>query len=302
MSHGVNGSCRRGLAVKQAWAWSVVVLTMAMGGAAILGGKSMLESAVVSHTVSESRTVADMADTVGRWASQYGGMHARTVGAGAPIPGSFLTRSVYAGEASDGALLQGSATGQRAAELEALSRVEVYHWKNPVLIQREVADVLLAGGNRAQYRLTARTVLNPNNAPTPFEIEALDAIQSQSKAEGGANKALEYWRVDGDRMLYARALIGQKSCMACHDTAEKAPEFLRSNQQFNGGGGFGYKVGEPVGLISVRLPMPAPQAVLTDTLPKQAWAWLLLASAAGVGLLVVGAWGGLSALRSGRAG
>ena len=287
--------------MKQVWAWSVVVLTMAMGGAAVLGGKSLLESAVVAHTVSESRTVADMADTVGRWASQYGGVHARTVGAGAAIPGSFLTRSVYAGEASDNALLQGNATGQRAAELEALARLEVYHWKNPALIQREVADVLLAGGNRAQYRLTARTVLNPNNAPTPFEIEALDVIQAQSKADGAANKALEYWRVDGGRMLYARAVIGQKSCMACHDSADKAPEFLRTNQQFNGGGGFGYKVGEPVGLISVRLPMPGPQAVLSETLPQQAWGWLLLAAGAGVGLLVLGALGVWSALRSGRA-
>lgn len=287
--------------MKQVWAWSVVVLTMAMGGAAVLGGKSLLESAVVAHTVSESRTVADMADTVGRWASQYGGVHARTVGAGAAIPGSFLTRSVYAGEASDSALLQGNATGQRAAELEALARLEVYHWKNPALIQREVADVLLAGGNRAQYRLTARTVLNPNNAPTPFEIEALDAIQAQSKTDGAANKAMEYWRVDGNRMLYARAVIGQKSCMACHDSADKAPEFLRTNQQFNGGGGFGYKVGEPVGLISVRLPMPGPQAVLSETLPQQAWGWLLLAAGAGVGLLVLGALGVWSALRSGRA-
>ena len=76
----------------------------------------------------------------------------------------------------------------------------------------------------------------------------------------------------------------------------------RTNQQFNGGGGFGYKVGEPVGLISVRLPMPGPQAVLNETLPQQAWGWLLLAAGAGVGLLVLGALGVWSALRSGRAG
>ena len=86
-----------------------------------------------------------------------------------------------------------------------------------------------------------------------------------------------------------------------YDSADKAPEFLRTNQQFNGGGGFGYKVGEPVGLISVRLPMPGPQAVLNETLPQQAWGWLLLAAGAGVGLLVLGALGVWSALRSGRA-
>ena len=289
--------------MKQVWAWSVVVLTMAMGGAAYLGGKAMLESAVVAHTVSESRTVADLADTVGRWASQYGGLHARTVGSGAAIPGSFLTRSVYAAEAADNSLLQGNATGQRAAELEALSRLEAYHWKNPALIQREVADVLLSAGSRAQYRMTARSVLNQNNAPTPFEIEALDAIQSSHAKAGNVEgkpadaRALEYWKIQGGQMLYARAVIGQKSCMKCHDSVDKAPEFLRTNQQFNGGGGFGYKVGEPVGLISVKLPLPDSQAVLQEALPQQAWAWLGLAGVAGVGLLVVGAVGLLQALK-----
>jgi hypothetical protein len=290
--------------VKKTWAWSVLVLTAAMGGAAVLGGKSILESAVVAHTVSESRTVADMAETVGRWASQYGGLHARTVGASAPIPGSFLTRSVYAGQDADGGVLQGSAAGQRAAEMEALARMEVYHWKNPVLIQREVADVLLAGGSRAQYRMTARTVLNPNNAPTPFEIEALDAIQAKHKqAKGGdaaayqANKGLEYWKVDKGQLLYARAVIGQKSCMTCHDSPEKAPAFLRTNQQFNGGGGFGYQVGQPVGLISVKLPLPEPETVLKETLPQQAWVWLVLAAGAGVGLLLLGGMGLFKSLR-----
>ncbi|MFN3618069.1 MAG: DUF3365 domain-containing protein [Aquabacterium sp.] len=290
--------------MKKTWAWSVLVLTAAMGGAAVLGGKSILESAVVAHTVSESRTVADMAETVGRWASQYGGLHARTVGASAPIPGSFLTRSVYAGQDADGGVLQGSAAGQRAAEMEALARMEVYHWKNPVLIQREVADVLLAGGSRAQYRMTARTVLNPNNAPTPFEIEALDAIQAKHKqAKGGdaaayqANKGLEYWKVDKGQLLYARAVIGQKSCMTCHDSPEKAPAFLRTNQQFNGGGGFGYQVGQPVGLISVKLPLPEPETVLKETLPQQAWVWLVLAAGAGVGLLLLGGMGLFKSLR-----
>lgn len=290
--------------MKKTWAWSVLVLTAAMGGAAVLGGKAILESAVVAHTVSEGRTVADMAETVGRWASQYGGLHARTVGASAPIPGSFLTRSVYAGQDADGGVLQGSAAGQRAAEMEALSRMEVYHWKNPVLIQREVADVLLAGGSRAQYRMTARTVLNPNNAPTPFEIEALDAIQAKHKdAKGGdavayqAHKGLEYWKVENGQLLYARAVIGQKSCMTCHDSPEKAPAFLRTNQQFNGGGGFGYQVGQPVGLISVKLPLPEPETVIKETLPQQAWVWLVLAAGAGVGLLLLGSMGLFKSLR-----
>jgi hypothetical protein len=289
--------------VKQVWAWSVVVLTMAMGGAAYLGGKAMLESAVVAHTVSESRTVADLADTVGRWASQYGGLHARTVGSGAAIPGSFLTRSVSAAEAADNSLLQGNATGQRAAELEALSRLEAYHWKNPALIQREVADVLLSGGSRAQYRMTARTVLNRNNAPNPFEVEALDALQKafqehgpeamgKAASMGGSHvtqKAApnEYWKVQGGQLLYARAVIAQKSCLRCHDTPESAPDFLRTNQQFNGGGGFGYKVGQPIGVISVKLPVQTGLQAASQSVPTAAWVALVVAALAGVGVVVL---------------
>lgn len=293
------------MAVKTTWGWSVMALTVVMGGAAVLGAKAVLESTVVAHTVSESRTVADMAETVGRWAAQYGGLHARTVGAGASFPGTFLTRSVYAGADADGALLQGSRAGERAAEQQAMARMEAYHWKNPVLIQREVADALLAGGSRAQYRMTARSVLNPNNAPSAFETEALDQIQAKFAARSdeasgltSAAQGLEYWRVEGGQLLYARAVMGQKSCMACHDTPEKAPGFLLANQQFNGGGGFGYEVGKPVGLISVKLPLPAATSVLKHSLPQQAWGWLLAAAAAGVGLVLLGAMGLFSAMRS----
>ena len=49
-------------------------------GALGAGGWWATESLVVSHTVQESRTMADLADNVGRWASQYGGLHARTAG------------------------------------------------------------------------------------------------------------------------------------------------------------------------------------------------------------------------------
>jgi hypothetical protein len=59
-----------------------------------------------------------------------------------------------------------------------MKRVETYYWKNPALVQREVADVIMASGSQARYRMTARSVLNPNNAPNAFEVQALDAIQN----------------------------------------------------------------------------------------------------------------------------
>lgn len=274
----------------------LALLVGALASAVWLAGDALL----LSRSVNEGRIVADMAETVGRWASQYGGLHARTQGASAALPGSFLTRSVYAGTDEDASVLQGSRSEHRLDERAAMERVEAYHWKNPALIQREVADTLLASGSRAQYRLTARTVLNRNNAPNAFELEALDALQSaflrlgKQSAPSGSDAALpsaqarshqEYWRVEGGQLLYARAVVAQASCLRCHDTPEKAPEFLKVNQQFNGGGGFGYKVGQPAGLISVKLPVATSATLLRDGVPPLAWGALAVAVLAGLGIL-----------------
>lgn len=277
----------------------VGVLVASLGAAAWWTSDALL----MSRSVNEGRIVADMAETVGRWASQYGGVHARTQGTSAALPGAFLTRSVYAGTDDDAGVLQGLRTEHRQDERGAMARVEAYHWKNPALVQREVADVLLASGSRAQYRLTARTVLNRNNAPSAFEIEALDALQAAFLRSGGASgptagaavlplsqprAGSEYWRVEAGHLMYARAVVAQASCLRCHDTPEKAPEFLRVNQQFNGGGGFGYKVGQPVGLISVKLPVATSASLLRDSVPALAWGALALAALAGVGIVWLG--------------
>ena len=294
MSTGERGSAR-------GWwlAGLVALLTGALGTAAWLTSDALL----LSRSVNEGRVVADMAETVGRWASQYGGVHARTQGAAAALPGSFLTRAVYAGTDGDSDVLQGARSQDRLDERRAMERVEAYHWKNPALVQREVADTLLASGSSAQYRLTARTVLNRNNAPNAFEIEALDALQKAFQLTGNApasgvasppvplaqpQPGREYWRVEGGHLLYARAVVAQASCLRCHDTPEKAPEFLRTNQQFNGGGGFGYQVDAPVGLISVKLPVATSAERLRDSVPPAAWVALLVASLAGLGIVYLG--------------
>ncbi len=275
----------------------LVLLVAALGFAAVQTSDALL----LSRSVNEGRIVADMAETVGRWASQYGGVHARTQGAAAALPGTFLTRSVYASTEGDAGVLQGARSERGLAERDAMARVESYYWKNPALIQREVADTLLASGSRAQYRLTARTVLNPNNAPSAFELEALNALQaahqresSPARASGNAmpsvqaKAAQEYWRVEGGQLLFARAVVAQASCLRCHDTPEKAPDFLRANAQFNGGGGYGYKVGQPVGLISVKLPVATSASLWRDSVPPMAWMALGVAALAGFGLVRLG--------------
>jgi hypothetical protein len=244
------------------------------------------ETLVLRQTVNEGRTVADMVENIGRWASQYGGVHVRTVGSNAKIPGNFLTRSVYATSGADGQVLQGAKVEAAAAERDALERVEAYHWKNPALIQREVADVISASGSKARYRLTARTVLNKNNAPDQFETEALDAIQTAANTKADAAGAQEYWRVSGNRLLYARSVVAQASCLRCHDKQESAPEFIRTNAQFNGGGGYGYVSGKPAGLISVSVPL-GNNSNLAKNLPPEVWAAVGLAGIGALWMLVL---------------
>lgn len=241
------------------------------------------QTLVLRQTLSEGRTVADMVENIGRWASQYGGVHAKTTGTDAKIPGNFLTRAVYSVTDGDASVLQGALLKTATGEQAALQRVEAYHWKNPALIQREVADVVAASGSKARFRLTARTVLNTNNAPDAFEREALDAVQAA--AERG-EKTPEYWTVKSGTLLYARSMVAQASCLRCHDKPETAPDFLRTNAQFNGGGGFGYVAGKPAGLISVKVPMADAVDAMVRSAPVQAWAALALAALSLLWLLV----------------
>jgi hypothetical protein len=246
-----------------------------------------MDAMVRQQAVNEARTVADMAENMGLWASQYGGVHVRTQGSNAPIPGTFLTRSVYAGSHDDAQVLQGAKASGNESERELLDKLETYHWKNPALIQRELADVMQATGSRAQFKLTARSVLNRNNAPDDFETRALDALQNAPASERGkVVTGREFWRIDAGRLRYARAMTAQPSCLKCHDKPENAPDFLRQNPQFNGGGGFGYVAGKTAGVISVTLPVPDSTDAVKQTLPIKAMlAWALGLLAAG-GLLL----------------
>lgn len=262
-------------------------LGVASLAAASLGLWWSVDAMVRNQALNEARTVADMADNVGIWASQYGGVHARTQGANAKIPGTFLTRSVYAGSKEEGQLLQGAKAGERESERTLLDNIEIYHWKNPALVQRELADVMQASGSRAQFKLTARTVLNRNNAPDTFEAKAIETLQNAPAAQRGVfNPAREVWQLEMGRLRYARAVTAQASCLKCHDTPAKAPEYLKQNPQFGGGGGFGYQAGKTAGLISVTLPLPNSSDVVRNALPTSTMAVWALAVLAALGALV----------------
>jgi hypothetical protein len=244
-------------------------VVLSVGAAAGLA----MNALVLAGALNEGRSVASIAENIGKWASQYGGVHVHTQGLTAPIPGNFLTRTDY-----------GTSEAELAShERAGMQQVESYYWKNPALIQREVADVIGASGSATRYRLTARTVLNANNAPNAFELAAMDAMNAVATAK----QTTEYWRVEGNELHYARAVVAQKSCLRCHDTPDRTPDFLKTNAQFNGGGGFGYQEGRAAGVISVQVPLPNLGQALLSNLNPAFWAVL---GVAGLGLLMLLAW------------
>lgn len=152
-----------------------------------------------------------------------------------------------------------------------------------------MADVVAASGSKATFRLTAATVLNTNNAPNEFEKRALAALKAAAD-RGDDSAATEYWEVQGRRLHFGRAVIAQASCLRCHGTVETAPDFLKTNASFNGGGGFGYVAGKPAGLISVALPLGDPMQDLRRHVPAAGWLGL------GLALLGLG-WGSVLVIR-----
>lgn len=248
----------------------------------LIAGTIIGRSIVISQTVNESRSVADMVEHIGKWASQYSGVHIKRQGPDAATVGSYLQRTAYAASDDDKATLdgthlvapQGSRMSSVTKELAALNRMEVYHWKNPALIQREVSDIAAASTSTAKFRMTSRTVLNKDNKASGFEVEAMNAIDAAYKdnaTDDGDRSRREFWRVDGGQLLYARTVVAQKSCLKCHGSFEKAPDFLRTNNQFNGGGGFGYVEGKPAGVISVAIPLPGTTQALSSSMTLAGW-------------------------------
>lgn len=244
----------------------LLALIAALAVAAVLIGQSL----VLSQTLNESRSVADMAEHIATWASRYGGVSVRLKGAVASGAGTYLERRVYTADSSDLGLLSGTRTSTAKMDLNAISNLEAYYSKNPALIQREVSDIASASTSEAKFRITAKTVLNLRNEANPFELQAIASIEKSG--------AREYSKVLGTRFLYARSLVASESCLKCHGTPSAAPDFIKTNSQFNGGGGFGYEVGKPVGIISVSVPLPPLAKVLASNMTPMLWAAVLVPS------------------------
>ncbi len=276
---------------RMSFASQLSILLAVLIAVACTGLWAVARSIVEAQSVHESRTVAEMVEHIGKWGAQYGGVHVKTTGTRSLSPGSYLERAVYAADEADAQVFSGTKLSTARADLEVLSRVHAYHWKNPALIQREIGEIAAASASNVRFRLTAASVLNPDNAPNAFEREALAAMAvPASSTSPTAAPAPEYWRVDGDRLYYARAMPATNACLRCHGSPDAAPGFLKTNARFNGGGGFGYEEGRTAGIISVQVPVRPTWQALATSLTRSGWMSIAGMTLAALAILALATW------------
>ncbi|MES2933387.1 MAG: DUF3365 domain-containing protein [Pseudomonadota bacterium] len=208
----------------------------------------------VSAKLNEARTVTDMVENIGAWASQYRGLWARKDAADPTSKvGDFLNQE-------SAAVAHPAKTAYAGLSPEIITNIEAaaitFHQKNPALIQREVSQVTEKSDSKAKFRMTSDKFMNPDNAPNNFESEALGIIRTSGKQE--------YYEVTGAELLYARKITATVACLKCHDTPEKAPVAVR--EKYPALRGYGYRDGEIIGVISVKLPLDNVTKTIFDNL------------------------------------
>jgi len=242
--------------------YQFAILLLGLACIAALSGYLIGSSVYVSETRNQARTVADMVDNFGQWATRYRGVWVKDDPRDPRLEvGSFLEREASSTQGGD------STTAPSAA---------AFHRKNPALVQRELSDITMASPAKAKFRMTSDRFMNPNNAPSEFDKVAMGVIR-----DSGAS---EYSEVQGGQLLYARRLIAEKGCLKCHGAPAAAPAAVTA--LYPGPQGYGYEEGKLAGVISVAIPLEFSFAGFIQRFDAQVWAALAAVGLGVVGLLV----------------
>jgi len=146
--------------------------------------------------------------------------------------------------------------------------------KNPALATRQLSNRFNRLSRRATFRVTSSNYRNPDNRPGVFEDDAQLAFEKNPKLA-------EYYQNGAENFYYARPLIIKKGCLKCHGDPAKAPRVVV--EKYGDLRGFGYKVGDVRGVISVKIPTKGMlKATLLDVGP-----WLAAWALAVLGLTIV---------------
>lgn len=110
-------------------------------------------------------------------------------------------------------------------------------WRNPAMVTRELSELSQEMGMRVQFHVTSLDPVNPANAPTAFERQALLALERRDPGRlSPAGEFTQFEEIDGARHFrYFAPLLTEGSCLRCHDRAR-------------------YEVGDVRGGISIIMP------------------------------------------------
>jgi HAMP domain-containing protein len=190
-----------------------------IGGAYYL----VLREVYYSELHRQARGMADNVVAFGKWVSQYG--------------------RVWVKDDSNTKFLSQISFVEPSIENVRKPPINFYS-KNPALAQREFSEVVAKSTASAKFRITSDNWMNPANKPDLWEAEAIAAIK---------NRGLdEYVQIMDGRYRYARKIVHAASCISCHGDPATAPRDV--TEQYGRTRGYGFKVGDVAGIISVSLP------------------------------------------------
>jgi methyl-accepting chemotaxis protein len=163
---------------------------------------------------------------------------------------------------------------------------------NPSVTQKSGTTVEAILHNGYEVRQISQNFRNVRNKPANLEEENLLAklqqriIENRMRGlpESELRKEVAIWsegKVDGqDVIRYTQPIIVKKACLTCHGDKANAPEYIQKNYET----GYGYKVGDLRGAVSIIVPAQKFQeSGLYDTLLTVVT--VLLSGAGIVGLL-----------------
>jgi len=143
------------------------------------------------------------------------------------------------------------------------SRSTSFYSKNPALATRELSTIVNTLSSHTKFRVTSDNYRNPKNSPDDFEKQALSWFKSNKESK-------EHHTMEDEVFRYAAPLIMKKGCMKCHSDPSIAPRDVI--EKYGSTRGFGYKIGEIRGVISVSIPT---EGMWSQTM-KEVGVWQLL--------------------------
>ena len=108
-----------------------------------------------------------------------------------------------------------------------------------------------------RVRRTSLRIRNPQNAPDPFEKELLVRLEALHRKGEIPSEIFEEQVTDGRRVYrYAKPLLVEPMCLACHGRGEEIPQKVRRelDVRYPGDAATGYRAGELRGIVSVIIP------------------------------------------------